>query len=223
MCQVDRGEASSRRCPQGATLGAVAAAPAGDLGQMWTHSTFGGRRAPAKCSTRFSGTRTGPHTTPRYPKSRRRWRYAWARNAACSRFTPHDCFSLSTLGALNPLRFNRHYRPLLDRHAGIIENLRDDCLAPVSPAVAGLCDHRGGRGARCVLSNSKLPRSAPSKAVSTLALDTSTRRRGDDEARRHTPAQAAAGAHRQRRDARAALGGHRSHRSHGAPLCRRVP
>jgi len=109
---------------------------------------FGGRRAPAKCSTRFSGTRTGPHTTPRYPKSRRRWRYAWARNAACSRFTPHDCFSLSTLGALNPLRFNRHYRPLLDRHAGIIENLRDDCQAPVSPAVAGLCDHRGGRGAR---------------------------------------------------------------------------
>ncbi len=43
---------------------------------------------------------------------------------------PHDCFALPTFGALNPLRFNRHFSPLSDRHAGIIENLRDGCQAP---------------------------------------------------------------------------------------------
>ncbi len=103
------------------------------------------------------------------------------------------------------------------------------CYQLLSPAVAVLCDHRGGRGARHLLRNAKIPGRAGSKVCfatckTPRSLRSAARRR--DEAltrRRGTPVhpnQAAGGAHGQRRDARDAL---RGHRSHGAPLCRRLP
>jgi len=46
--------------------------------------------------------------------------------------------------------------------------MRDGCQAPLSPAVAGLCGHRGGRGARYVLHAAKL--------VALAALGRSTTR-----------------------------------------------
>jgi len=53
------------------------------------------------------------------------------------------------------------FSPFLGRHAGIMGNLRDGCQVLVSPAVAALCDRRGGRGARCVLHAAKLVALAP--------------------------------------------------------------
>jgi hypothetical protein len=89
------------------------------------------------------------------------------------------------------------FSPFLGRHAGIMGNLRDGCQVLVSPAVAALCDRRGGRGGKVCFACCKTrgPRSA---------------RPLDDEAGRRIPV----------RDARDALQRHRSHR---APFCGRLP
>ena len=44
---------------------------------------------------------------------------------------PHHRPALATPGALDALLLDCHFCPLLDRHARIIENLRDGCQAPL--------------------------------------------------------------------------------------------
>jgi len=68
------------------------AGPGDHLRQMWTHSTFCRARGALKMFRSllgpWLGTTTGKNNGEPlvYVENRRRWRYAWARNAACSRF-----------------------------------------------------------------------------------------------------------------------------------------
>jgi len=55
---------------------------------------------------------------------------------------PRHCLALATAGALDALCFDRHIPPL-DRHAGIIENLRDGRQAPPFSSW-GACGEPGG-------------------------------------------------------------------------------
>jgi len=102
----------------------------------------------------------------------------------------HNRLALVTPGALDPLCFNRHFppfqtvtqvfyntcvtavkRPLFPLGGARVELVAGGapaapppcttgCYQLLSPAVAVLCDYRGGRGARCV-SVSRKPSRAP--------------------------------------------------------------